>query len=545
MRNTLLLTSIATAALALAAWACSNSSDNPNAVISDDGGGEGAAVEAGPDSSLTDDGGGLPDATSNPCTLSDHVTDPVAICIQQQVIGFELQYAYATDAGVAPTWSSTSPYAAGSGAHQWQDDLALAGALGAYYCSSEVYGNNAATAEFDQKLRDLAPFLIGELQGAPPTGPDGETYFRLRWAQAAYNYVNDNDATIVQAIAETFARGLAGLAYPVPASGGTGGDAGSAEAGGEAGGGDAGAGDAGAGNPGGMVIGTKNSDGTVAYSPRQAIMAAAALLDMAVVHKKDADAGSSPGQWVVLAQQTLDYVIARGRDPGTGLFFQSLVTSGDPGHDALGPGSPTGDTFLTEDQAWAMLGLARAQDLLVAYFTGLAPDAGLDASGVVLQTYSMAGVTLAGSIADAGLFDGVTNPSSPPPVGAFYEGTGPGGVLTNKTTVGNAIMLGAFHRIAVSAGSKLGYELGQTRSALLQFSPVHSSLFSVVGDQNGNPVQQAYLRAASKKYDYAVSYADGGLEPGAADYRSDAVNAFIEGISQLWHGTASNASCAP
>jgi hypothetical protein len=238
-------------------------------------------------------------------------------------------------------------------------------------------------------------------------------------------------------------------------------------------------------------------------------------------------------------------VIARGRDPGTGLYFQSLVTSGDPGHDALGPASPTSDTLLTEDQAWVMLGLARAQDLLATWFKGVPADAGVDASGVLLQTYDTAGVALAASIAHAGLFDGVTNPTSPPPVGAFYEGIGPTGLLTNKTTVGNAIMLGAFHRIAVAVGSSFAYELGQTRAALLQFSPVQSSLFSVVADQDGNPIQQAYLRAASKTYGYAVVYGDGGLEPGATDYRSDAVNAFVEGISQLWHGTANNPSCAP
>jgi len=542
MRRTLFLTSITTAALSLAAWACSNSNDNPNAVVQGDGGPE-TGAESGSDGAITDDGGGpLPDATSNPCTLSDHVTDPVAICIQQQVIGFELQYAYTSDAGVAPTWSSTSPYAAGTGAHQWQDDLALAGALGAYYCSAEVYGNNAATAEFDQKLRDLAPFLMGELQGSPPAGADGETYFRLRWAQAAYNYVNDNDALVVQAAADTFGAGLATQAYVVPASGGTGGDGGSPEAGSSEGG----SGDAGSGNPGGVVIGTKNADGTVSYAPRQAIMAAAALLDLAILHKTDVDAGNAPPQWVATAQKTLDYVLARGRDPVTGLFYQALVTSGDPGHDALGPASPTSDTFLTEDQAWAMLGLARAQDLLAAYFKNVAKDAGLDASGVLLETYANAGVTLAASIAHAGLFDGVSSPGSPPPVGAFYEGIGPTGLLTNKTTIGNAIMLGAFHRIAVAAGSSFAYELGQTRAALLQFSPVKTSLFSVVADQNGNPVQQAYLRAASKSYDYAASYtADGGLEPGAADYRTDAVNAFVEGINQLWHGTASNPSCAP
>jgi hypothetical protein len=542
MRRTLILASCSSAALALALWACSSSSDNPNVVIPSDAATEGGD-DAGEGGNPFETGGPLPDATTNVCTLADHTTDPVAICIQQQVIGFELQYAYVADAGVAPTWASTGSFAAGTGPHRWQDDLGLAGTLGAYYCSSEVYGNNASTATFDAVLRGIAPVLIAELQQSPPTGTDGETYFRLRWAQAAYNYVNDGNASVVQGIADAFGQGLAAHAYTVPASGG--GDAGAAADGGDGGAGDAGS----AGSPGGTVIGKQNPDGTVAYAPAQSIMAAAALLDMAILHEKDADAGSAPAAWVASAQSTLDYVLARGLDPKNGLFYPSLVTSGDPGHDALDPSNPAGDTFLTEDQAWAMLGLARAQDLLAVYYAALHKDAGADASGVLQQTYGNAGANLAEAVATAGLFDGSTSPGSPPPVGAFFEGVGPSGVLTNKTTIGNAIMLGAFHRIVVGSGSNYGYELGEVRSALLQFTPVRSSLFTVVADQNGNPIQQAYLRAASKSFDYAVTYTGdggtGGQEPGATDYRSDAVHAFVEGITQLWHGSANNPTCAP
>jgi hypothetical protein len=279
-------------------------------------------------------------------------------------------------------------------------------------------------------------------------------------------------------------------------------------------------------------------------------MAAAALLDMANLYAHDPDAGVAAAGWATTAEQVLAYVIARGKDPQTGLFYQSLVTSGDPGHDALGPGQPTSDTFLVDDQAWITLALARAQDLRNSL-----PLVGVDggeAGPGPTPIYDTAGADLAAALAAANLFDGTTSPSSPPAPGAFMEGLGPGGILTNKTSVGNAIMLGGLHRVATGQGTPQAYTLGQARAALTQPLPANSSLFSLVTDSNGNPVQQAFLRAGSKAWGYAVAYApDGGeggvagQEQGATDYRTDAAIAFIEGISQLWHGQANNPICSP
>jgi hypothetical protein len=535
MRTSFALASLSTVAVALV-WACSNSNDNPQVVVGTDAASE--AGEAGADTGdLPDVGGPGPDASRDICTLSDHVTDPVAICIQEQVLGFETSYAYAKGQGVAPTWSSTAPYAPGSG-HNWQDDLGLAGALGAYYCSSEVYGNNHSSAAFGAVLLDLGTTLVTELQANPPTGYDGETYFRLRWAQAAFNYANDAHATALKAMADAYGAGLAAQAYAVAPSAG---DAGSDGADG----GDAGA----AGSPGGTVIGTKNADGSVAYAPVQTIMAAAALLDMATLHAHDADGGATTQGWAATAQQVLTYVLARGRDPVRGLFYQSLVTSGDPGHDALGTARQfTNDTFLTEDQAWIMLAFARAQDLVNLLATLPAADGGDASPGATPLVYSIAGADLAAAVTSANLFDGTTTPGTPPPVGAFMEGLGPSGVLTDKTTIGNAIILGGLHRLTLQQGSAQAYTLGEARSALTQVLPANTSLLSIVTDSNGNPEQQSYLRAGSKSYGYAVAYGaggDAGLEPNASAYRSDAVHAFIEGMTQLWHGAANNPSCAP
>ena len=96
-------------AIALA-WACNGNNHNPNVVVGDDAPDD-SPVATGDDSGDVgvDTGGGAYDATSDPCTLGDKVTDPVALCVQQQVLGAELQYAYVKGQGVAPGWSSAGP----------------------------------------------------------------------------------------------------------------------------------------------------------------------------------------------------------------------------------------------------------------------------------------------------------------------------------------------------------------------------------------------------------------------------------------------------
>jgi len=431
---------------------------------------------------------------------------------------------------VAPGWSSTGSYAPLAG-HDWQDDLGLAGSLGAFYCSAEVYGNTHSSAAFLSTLDDLGGVLLGELQQTPsPTLGlyDGEVYFRLRWAQAALQYVDNIEAAALDGLANAYGATLATQAFAVAAGGGDGGF------------------------PGGTVIGTQNGDGSVSYAPAQTVMAAAALLDMANLHAASADAGSAA--WANTAQQVLAYVLARGRDPVTGLFYQSLVSSSDPGHDAVGPGTPTDDSMLTETQAWIMLGLARAQDLLSTFQAGGGAEAGApEASSPVEPIYWLEGNDLAGALTAAGLFDGTATPPTPPPPGALMEGLILSGqqLLTNKTTIGNAIMLGGFHRVATGEGSLLSYQLGEMRAALAQLQPANSSLLTIVTDASGDPLQQSYLRAGSKEFGYAVAYSPGsegvglGVEEGATNYRSDAVHAMVEGVTQVWHGASNDARCAP
>src|ERR1700722_14589652 len=133
------LTLVALVPALVGAWACSNNPAQSSDLDASDDAGLDAETEGGDDSPLDTSLG--PDTPDNACTLSDHVTDPVALCTQEQVLRAELQYAYVKGKGVAPGWSSVAPYA-GTSPHSWQDALGLAGALGAYLCSASVSGNN-------------------------------------------------------------------------------------------------------------------------------------------------------------------------------------------------------------------------------------------------------------------------------------------------------------------------------------------------------------------------------------------------------------------
>jgi hypothetical protein len=447
-------------------------------------------------------------------------SDPVALCFQGELLTTEVAKAYVNGQGIAQTWDD----AGNKSGHVWQDDLGLASAIASFGCSAQFYGNTDY-ASLNAVLGDLAGVLEKEL-AAPPAGYDGEIYFRLRNAEAGYNYLDDStDAAAFRGLADAYGRAIqASYAHSVPATG----DGGAA----------------------GIVLGTPDASSGVDYAPDQVIMGAAALLDMALLYGSDPDAGSDASTWQATALAALDYVWMRGRDPTTGLFFQSLVTSNDPGHDALLSGTPTNDALLTDVQAAAVLGLARVQSRLDAL--ALDADAGGADAGLLEETYLAEADTLVLSLAGASgvtLWDG--SPSAVLTPGAFVEGLVPSdgnALVTDKTTLGNALLLGGVHRLAVVRGTTASYVLGQLRSALLQNSPAHSSLFTVVTDSSGFPTQDGFLRASSRDWNYATVFQVGGggaEEPGAEEYRADALNAVAEGLDQLWYGGEDAPTCAP
>lgn len=465
------------------------------------------------------------DSSTDFCKHGSNVSDPVAFCLQKIVLQNELTDAYAKGAGVPPSWNAMGMPA---GTHSWRDDVGFAASIGAFHCSSAAVGDNTLAPMLDAIMPDLGALVVQELSTAP-TGYDGEDYFRLRAAATALDYANDTmDAASVAQIADAFGRNLqTSYAQTVTlAEGGT-----------------------------ATVLGTPDGMGNVVYAPAQVIMAAAALVDMAGVHARDADAGSDVATWVQTALAAVDYVWARGRDTSTGLFFQQLVTSSDPDHDALGQGMPTPDALLTDVQAEALLGLVRLQDGVNAL---AAADAGVGDASIDQTAYSNEANTIIQSLVTAGLFDGVlpmgeAGIPSPAPVGAFMEALVPssGAIDTNKTTIGNAWLLGAVHRVnrAVPMQVSDGVQ-PQLVAALTQQTPANSSLFTVLVDtQTGNTVQTDYLRAGSKDFHYATLFSpdggSGGQEPGATSYRADAVAAVIEGLTQLWQGTPNPPPCSP
>ncbi len=147
------------------------------------------------------------------------------------------------------------------------------------------------------------------------------------------------------------------------------------------------------------------------------------------------------------------------------------------------------------------------------------------------------------------LWDGVSSAGTAP--GAFVEGVVPSsadGLITNKTTLGNAFLFGGIHRLAVGRGTAASYVLGQLRAAILQNTPAHSSLFTVVTNAGGFADQHGFLRASSRDWNYATVFQPGGggaEEPNAHEYRADAIHAVAEGLNQVWRGDQNAPQCAP
>jgi hypothetical protein len=549
MRNPLVLASVPIACLTLVAalWACGSNSAAPPAPQQD------AAPEAGGDSGSLPDVPEIPnpDGPTTHCLLDDK-TDPFELCTLKPLLQEDLQYAYATGQGAATTWDAITSAPSG---HSVGDDLALASMLSNYACSANFYGDSDLIAMVSATLPDLANVIETELPQAP-SGYDGEVYFELRNAAAIYNYNNDtaNAAKLTKladdygrAIAKTYAHAVPAYA-PVPA------EAGSDAAADAAGPGDGGLADAvassdasDAGAAPGLVIGVPVG-ADISYAPDQVVTAAAALLDMAVAHAIDPDAGAERAAWQATATAAIDYVFRRGRDPATGLFFQSLVTSGDPGHDALGAGSPTPDTLLTDVQAAVVLGLGRAQQRLNTLLS--LEDAGADAATLPSSGYLGQADDLVGALVAAGLWDGSTATGSDP--GAFLEGliTVPGGspvLLTNKPTFGNAYLLGGVVRILAGSSTNNGFLIGHLIAALAQTMPANSSLLTAVTDMQGHVIQQGYLDATSRAFSLPVAFAaDGGVvgpESPTPQYRTAALAAVIEAFTQRWRERANAPMC--
>jgi len=426
----------------------------------------------------------VPEASVHNCILNaadGGAGDPVLLCSQETALLNLLTNAYTMGTGVAPGFSSQPPYTASTG-HAWQDDLSLAASLGAFQCSALAYGDTMYLGMFDTVLADLGKLLPGEVMTAGSY--DGEIYFRLRNAARGFALVgNAAVAGALDAMADAYAQAIQASfvqsVQPLPT--------------------DAGVLDAGAMTA--TVIGAPGAQGSVSYSPAQATMAAAALLDMAARANAAGDAGAQAAAFTASGSGALAYLWARARDPVTGLFYQALVTSSDPGHDLLAAGMYANDALLSDVQASVVLALARAQTASNA----LAADGG--ASPV---PYGAQIVTLVTALTTAGLFNGQTMEGGTAPApGAWLQGLVPslGLTLTNQTTASSALLLGGYERtqaLGVAAASQWGWEVAGLGLALDFASPSGEA-------------------------------GDAGLDPDAKSYSTAAVNAMVEGVTQSWY----------
>ena len=468
----------------------------------------------------------VPEASVHNCLLAaadGGAADPVLLCSQETALLNLLTNAYTTGTGVAPGFGVKPPYTASTG-HAWQDDLGLAASLGMFQCSALAYGDTQYLGVFDTVLADLGKLLPGEVV---TTGSyDGEVYFRLRNAARGFSLIGSTSvAGALDAMADGYASAIQASfvqAVQLP-------DAGATTT---------------------AVIGVPGTQaGAVSYAPAQAAMAAAALLDMAARAGDAGDAGARAMAFAASGNGALAYLWARARDPVSGLFFQALVTSSDPGHDALGTGTYANDALLSDVQASVVLALARAQTAANA----LATDGGSSPAPYGAQIE-----TLVTALTTAGLFNGQTvapQGAVMPAPGAWMQGLVPslGLTLTNQTTASSALLLGGYGRAqALGVPTQWGGELAGLGLALDFTSPTgvpwpaNSNLVSVVTDALGDVTQVAYLPAVSKGWGWAQAFSPSGADAGpdldAAAYSTAAVNAMVEGVTQSWYAWYSQPS---
>lgn len=547
------------AIVGVAVWACGGDDNSSSS-------GDDASTS---DVSMVNPDQGLPDVSTPPLDAQTHNcdlgmingnSDPVLLCSQETALQYTIQFAYKTGAGVAHGFDTQSPYGPTS-THVAQDDLALVDSIGAYHCSAGYYGNSIYTGAWDKDLADLATTLMGEM-GSLTQGYDGETYFQLRNAAQAFYQVNDQtNGAAMNAAALAFAQQIVSssvrtVSAPLPPAPAV--DGGAAEAGpSDAGAGEGGSvGDGGTGTGGtitAQLVGTLNGDGTVTYSPAKSAMAAAALLDEAALLAIAPDAGVDASTWQGIAASTLAYLWARGRDPVTGLFYESVTTSMATTGDTPAGTTYTADALLTDVQGTVVLGFSRAlaaTNALAANTVDASADAGSPVAAYKLQIEAL--VT---AMTGAGLFDGQTTMptgATGAPPGAFMEGLIPstGVKLTNMTTLGNARLMGGYARAkSLGVPTAWSWELAGIRAAVA-FGPTllpHTNMVSVVTGAQNSIAQLSYLTAVSQAWDFAPGFSaggtDGGLAPGAKTYDTAAMNAIIEGLSQYWYESPNMTPC--
>ena len=270
--------------------------------------------------------------------------------------------------------------------------------------------------------------------------------------------------------------------------------------------------------------------GAIAYQPADVATGIVALLDMSARHSTDQPTNSL--LWQSAAVRIFNHLMARARDPVTGMFYRALVTSDDPGSDALDvPAQYPSDVLLLDVQATIALALTRMQALVVANASLSQELSAFNFTNIADQLTSAMNGTLNGQTTS--LWDGPETPSATSGAG-YMEGYIPstGQMLTNKPTRGNALTMAALHHIEADIGGTYTWQdqfILAVVTATYPTAPSNSSLLTVLPGQTG------YLPGASQKFALAVGY-DGGTAPLASSYTAKAIDGACEGMNELWYG---------
>ncbi len=461
MRRAFFLAALPLVFAAVAAASCGGGSSSGSSTTSSTSGlggaGGGGGASGGSDAGDLDDFQAPPDAGPVvSCTL-DNGGDPVAFCVQKTVLSAAHQAALVASVGVVSSWDSTTfaPDRDASGVilHDVRDDAAYAAAASRFHKSAEAYGDTELSPTLDADLVMLAPRIVTQLATVPASAGGG-LYADLRTAAGGLRYLSQDDlAKSLDTAAEAVGSALYTAHFTALAGSPS----------------DAGAGDGGVGDG---ILGTPSgAGGAVAYDSAEAAEGALALLDLAARHATD-DPTAAQG-YLAAATATFEHLHAHARDTASGLYFSSLVTSGDADHDALAPatGDAPADALSTDVQARVAIALLRAQGLVNDNPTALA--------GVASYPFEARGdeVLAALHAPSLGLHDATT--------GAYRAAY----VASTKSTSGgfstraHALLFAAIHRSSVMGSNPYTAELPLLRALLTAALPAHSSLLSVVDNQ--------------------------------------------------------------
>jgi hypothetical protein len=458
-----------------------------------------------------------PDASTN-CTVNPG-EDFIDFCLQKKILIAE-HALFSPTLGLPSSWSANTGKASTDGGvilHDVNDDVAYGSSLSLYAISALEYGDtDIQDGIVAPDLAALAPLVEAELTQLPASY-DGEIYMRLRRFAAGLRIqgpeIAASDATVggtaIDAIADAYGRAIYATYFHPLASPPGPGDAGSPDGAGDAGedaalgdggetdgaDGDAGASDEDAGDAGpdanlpelqipDGILGVPLADGGILYNVDQAASGALALVDLASRHAVDDPAASYA--WASAAVSVFSHIYTRAQH-SSGLYYTYLVTSADPGHDAL-PATPIltpGDALLAETQTSVAASLLRAYGIVHNANTGLTPGL-LELSAYPFSAQAVSPLSGLKGVAPAGgagvsLWDPTSTAATAAACSLVEDASACGGSgfflrylpsstgLDNseKTIRANALAFAAIHRSLVLPGSAASIDW-EVLSALFQ-----------------------------------------------------------------------------